>query len=66
MKFNEIMKAKGFTINSLAEIANVNARTIEQYSSGRCNLRNCRAYIVIALAEALEVHPKELIDEPSE
>ena len=61
MRFNELIRAKGFTVESLAEKAGVNPRSLEQYSSGRYPLRNARAYFIVAIADALEMHPRDLI-----
>ena len=61
MRFNDVIKSKGFTIASLAAKANVNPRSLEQYSTGRYPLRNARAYFVVAVADALDMHPRDLI-----
>jgi transcriptional regulator with XRE-family HTH domain len=61
MRFNELIRAKGFTVESLAKKAEVNPRSLEQYSSGRYPLKNARAYFIVAIADALEVHPRDLI-----
>lgn len=61
MRFNELIRHKGYTVASLAEKAGVNPRSLEQYSSGRYPLRNARAYFIVAIADALDVHPRDLI-----
>lgn len=61
MRFNELIWRKGYTVASLAEKAGVNPRSLEQYSSGRYPLRNARAYFIVAIADALDVHPRDLI-----
>lgn len=61
MKFDEYLRSKGFTVRSLAKKAGVSHRTLEQYSSGRYPLKNARAWLIVALADALETTPKELI-----
>lgn len=61
MRFNEFMRSKGFTVASLAEKAKVSARSLEQYSSGRYPLKNARAHFIVAIADALEVHPRDLL-----
>lgn len=66
MRLREIMTAKGVTIAQLSKLSGVSARTIEQYSSGRYPIKNARAYILLPIAEALNVHPKELMDEVAE
>ena len=66
MKLRELMKSKGITTKKLSELSGISARTIEQYVCERCPMRNARAYVIIPLAEALDVHPKDLLEEPSE
>lgn len=61
MKFNEFIKSKGYTVESLANKAGISARSLEQYSSGRYQLKNARAFFVVAIAEALEISVNELI-----
>ena len=63
MRLKEIMLAKGVTVKKLSELSGVSPRTIEQYTCGRAVLRNARAHIVISLAEALDVPPKDLIED---
>lgn len=62
MGFDEYLRSKGFTVRSLAQAAGVSHRTLEQYSSGRYPLKNARAWLIVALADALETTPKELIE----
>ena len=62
MRFNELIRSKGFTVPSLAEKAGVSPRSLEQYSSGRYPLRNSRAYFIVAVADALGMHPRELLE----
>lgn len=62
MKIKEIMAMRGITAHRLAEKSGVSVRTIEQYMSGRADIKNARAHIVVSLAEALEVTPKQLFD----
>jgi transcriptional regulator with XRE-family HTH domain len=61
VRFNELIRDKDYTIESLAKKAGVNPRSLEQYSSGRYSLRNARAYIIVAIADALKMHPRDLI-----
>lgn len=61
MNFDEYLRSKGFTVRSLAKKAGVSHRTLEQYSSGRYPLKNARAWLIVALADALDATPKELI-----
>lgn len=62
MRFNEYIQAKGYTVKSLADAAGVSARSLEQYSTGRYPLKNARAWFIVAVADALETTPKELIE----
>lgn len=61
MRFNEYIQLKGFTVKSLADAAGVSDRSLEQYSTGRYPLKNARAWFIVALADALETTPKELL-----
>lgn len=61
MNFSEFIRQRGFTIRSLAEASGVSARSLEQYSSGRYPLRNARAWLIVALAKALETTPEYLL-----
>lgn len=61
MKFSEFIRQRGFTIRSLAEASGVSARTLEQYSSGRYPLKNARAWVIVAIAKALETTPEHLL-----
>lgn len=61
MKFSEFIRQRGFTIRSLAEASGVSARSLEQYSSGRYPLKNARAWVIVAIAKALETTPEYLL-----
>ena len=61
MKFSEFIRQKGFTITSLAKASGVSSRSLEQYSSGRYPLKNARAWMIIAIAKALETTPEYLL-----
>lgn len=61
MKFSEFIRQKGFTITSLAEASGVSSRSLEQYSSGRYPLKNARAWMIVAIAKALETTPEYLL-----
>lgn len=61
MRFLEYITTKGFTVKSLAEKAGVNQRTLEQYSTGIYPLRYALAWFIVAIAEALDTTPKELL-----
>ncbi len=61
MKFSEFIQQRGFTIRSLSEASGVSARSLEQYSSGRYPLKNARAWVIVAIAKALETTPEYLL-----
>ena len=68
MQFGELVKAKGYTLRTLSAAAGVSYRSLEQYSSGRYPWRNARAYLIVPVADALGVHPRDLmaLDHPPE
>jgi DNA-binding transcriptional regulator YiaG len=53
--------AKGWSQPQLAEKAGISVRTLQKYECGDNDPANAQAKIVIALAGALGVEPKELI-----
>jgi DNA-binding transcriptional regulator YiaG len=53
--------AAGLTQQQLADKSGVSIRTLQKYECGDNDPANAQAKIVIALAEALGVEPKELI-----
>lgn len=59
---SRLMRERNLTAANLSELSKVSKRTIEQYTSGRYDLGNARSHITIALADALGVHPRDLID----
>lgn len=61
MKFGEYIRTKGYTAKSLAEKVGISIRTMEGYTTGRFPLKTSRAWLIVALADALETTPKELI-----
>ena len=62
MRLNDYMRQQNLTAQSLSNLSGISKRTIEQYTSGRRIISNAKACIVIALADALQVHPRDLID----
>ena len=62
MRLNDHMKQQGLTAQALSTLSGVSKRTVEQYTSERRVLANSKACIVIALADALKIHPRDLID----
>lgn len=61
MTFIEYIHLKGHTVKSLAETAGISVRSLEKYSSGRYPLRNARAWMIVALAKALDSTPECLL-----
>lgn len=62
MKLNDLLKQRNLTAQALSDLSGVSRRTIEQYMSGRRIIGNAQAHIVIDIADALQVHPRDLID----
>ena len=61
MTFHEFIRAKGFTVKSIAAAAGVSDRSLEQYATGRYPLRNARAWFIAAIAKALDTTPEYLL-----
>lgn len=61
MTLLEYIQSKGHTIKSIAAEAGVSSRSLEQYASGRYPLRNSRAWLIVALAKALDTTPEHLL-----
>ena len=59
---SKIMKDKGLTIIDLSLESGVPWRTIELYHQGRRDLGQARARAVLDLADALGVHPRDLLE----
>ena len=57
----EALKAKGWTVQRLADETGVNKRTIDKYMTGERPLPRAEAANVIKIADALDIHPRELI-----
>ena len=57
-----IMADKGISLKQLGDMSGISWRTIQNYYQGRRLLSQAHASLVIALADALGVHPRELID----
>lgn len=59
--FSDYIYKRGYTIKSLSAAAGVSTHSLEQYTSGRYPLKNARAWLIVALADALGTTEKELI-----
>ena len=61
MTFLEFVNCKGYSIPQIAKKAGINHRALYEYTYGRHTLENMRAGMIVPLAEALGVMPKELL-----
>lgn len=61
MTLLESIKSQGYTVKTLAAAANVSPRSLEEYTTGRKPLRNARAWMIVALAKALDTTPEYLL-----
>lgn len=60
-KIKSAREVRGWSQQQLADKSGVSIRTLQKYECGDNDPANAQAKIVIALAEALGVEPKELI-----
>ena len=60
-KLSNLLKDHQMTIQALSNATGISRRTLEAYTSGRRNLANAQAHLVIEIADALNIHPKDLI-----
>lgn len=61
MTLLEYIQSRGHTVRSLADAAGVSQRSLEQYTTGRYPLKNSRAWMIVALAKALDTTPEQLL-----
>ena len=59
----EALKAKGWTVQRLADETGVSKRTLDTFMSGYRSLGGCAARTLLAIAKALDVDPLELIND---
>lgn len=59
----EALKAKGWTVQRLADETGISKRTLDTYMNGYRNLGGAAARVVLAISDALEIDPHELIKE---
>lgn len=57
----ELRKSANLTQKQLADSAGVNIRLIQKIEGGEADPRNITAKNLIAIADALDVNPKDLI-----
>ena len=60
-KIKSAREVRGWSQPQLAEKAGISVRTLQNYERGARDPAKAEAWIIIALAEALGVEPKELI-----
>ncbi|PWM75499.1 MAG: XRE family transcriptional regulator [Bacillota bacterium] len=60
-KLAALRAARGLGQRELAEKSGVNIRQIQSFESGERDMRNASLKNALALADALGVHPRELI-----
>lgn len=63
MTLTEAREKKGLSQRQLAEKANIHYMQINKIETGKIKIGNISAKNFIALSEALEVSPKELLKE---
>lgn len=62
-KLQSIRKSRGLSQSQLAKLAGVTPRVIQCYEIGARQISQGQAHIVIKLADALGVHPRELMED---
>ena len=62
MTLKEALKEKGWTVQRLSDETGINKRTLDKYMTGERPLRRAEAANVIKIADALNIHPRELMD----
>lgn len=61
MTIRELRKSKGWTLKILSEKSGVSIRAIQKLEYGETNPGNTTAKVILALADALEIDPHELV-----
>ena len=62
-KLKDIRIAAGLTQKQLAEMSGVNIRQIGRYESGTSDMSNATLSNALAIAKALNVEPRDLMEE---
>ena len=57
-----LLLEKKMTTQALADLAGVNKRSLEPYITGKASWRNARAHMLLSVADALGVDPRDLVD----
>lgn len=63
MNIKEIRQAKGITRIQLEKMAGLTPRAIEPYEQGRRRQNGMSLDVAIKIADALGIHPRELLDD---
>ena len=63
-KLANLMRARGVAVKALGTKSGVSWRTIQDYYQGRRKSYSAQAALILALADALGVHPRDVIDKP--
>ena len=68
MTFKELRQERGFTFRALAEKSGLGIRQLQKIEYGEAKIENITAKNLFALADALKVNPRKLmeLDEPVE
>ena len=59
--FAKLRRKKGVTQPALAKASGVNIRAIQKFESGERNIETASLAVALKIADALGVHPRELI-----
>lgn len=59
----EALKAKGWTVQRLADETGISKRTLDTYMTGYRSLGGAAARVVLAISDALKIDPHDLIKE---
>lgn len=61
-KLKDIRIARGFTQKQLSEMSGVNIRQIVRYESGTSDISNATMVNALAIAKALDIEPRDLME----
>ena len=57
-----ILAERNLTTSQLADMAGVKKRTLDSYVSGKAEWKNARSELLIAVADALDIDPRILLN----
>lgn len=61
-KLQDIRKEKGLSQSQLANLAGVSKRSLQEYEQGARDINKAKAIVVLALADALGVEVRDLLE----